>query len=169
MMKESQNLYAESLLKALGAHVSGGVGSADAGRAAVQATLQEWGVEDGDVQMTDGSGLSRYNLLTADALVTILAKVHQDDRLRGSFEHTLPIAGVDGTLAARMKGTPAMGNARAKTGSFSNARTVAGYVTTADGESLAFSIIANNYAIETAVIDSTTDSIINALAAFSRK
>jgi D-alanyl-D-alanine carboxypeptidase/D-alanyl-D-alanine-endopeptidase (penicillin-binding protein 4) len=119
--------------------------------------------------MTDGSGLSRYNLVTADALVTILSKVHQEDRLRESFEHSLPTAGVDGTLAARMKGTPAMGNARAKTGSFSNARAVAGYVTTADGETLAFSIIANNYAVDTAVIDRTSDVIINALATFSRK
>jgi D-alanyl-D-alanine carboxypeptidase/D-alanyl-D-alanine-endopeptidase (penicillin-binding protein 4) len=168
MMKESQNLYAESLLKALGAHVSGGVGSADAGRTAVQATLQAWGVQPGDVQLTDGSGLSRYNLVTADALVTILTRVHQDDRLRESFEHTLPIAGVDGTLDRRMKGTPAAANARAKTGSFTNARSLAGYVTTADGERLAFSILANNYAAPTELIDRTSDAIVNALATFSR-
>ncbi|MQA29531.1 MAG: D-alanyl-D-alanine carboxypeptidase/D-alanyl-D-alanine-endopeptidase [Luteitalea sp.] len=167
MMKMSQNLFAESLLKALGAHASG-VGSADAGRAAVQATLRAWGVPPGDVQMADGSGLSRYNLLTADALVTILARVHDNDRLRQRFEHTLPIAGVDGTLAQRMAGTRAFANARAKTGSFSNARALAGYVTTADGEMLAFSIIANNYAVQPEVIDRTSDFIVIALAQFSR-
>jgi D-alanyl-D-alanine carboxypeptidase/D-alanyl-D-alanine-endopeptidase (penicillin-binding protein 4) len=168
MMKESQNLYAESLLKTLGAYVSG-VGSAASGRTAVQATLQSWGIQDGDVQMTDGSGLSRYNLLTADALVAILTRVHQDDRLRDAFEQTLPIAGVDGTLEHRLKGTRAAANLRAKTGSFTNARALAGYLKTADGETLAVSIIANNYAAATEVIDRTSDAIINALAEFSRK
>jgi D-alanyl-D-alanine carboxypeptidase/D-alanyl-D-alanine-endopeptidase (penicillin-binding protein 4) len=168
MMKNSQNLYAESLLKTLGARTSG-IGSAEAGRTAVQATLEAWGVQSGDVQMADGSGLSRYNLVTADAMVTILTKVHQDERRREPFMHTLPIAGVDGTLEQRMIGTAAAGNARVKTGSFTNARAVAGYVTSADGETLAFSIIANNYAAPTELIDRTTDAIINALATFSRE
>jgi D-alanyl-D-alanine carboxypeptidase/D-alanyl-D-alanine-endopeptidase (penicillin-binding protein 4) len=168
MMKSSQNLYAESLLKALGAR-SSGLGSADAGRTAVQATLQAWSVEPGEVQMADGSGLSRYNLVTANALVTILTRVHEDDRLREAFEHTLPIAGVNGTLEQRMKATAAAGNARAKTGSFTNARAMAGYVTSADGEMLAFSILANNYAVSTELIDRTSDAIINALAQFSRR
>ena len=168
MMKLSQNLFAESLLRAMGARTSG-IGSAESGRAAVQSTLETWGLPASDVQMTDGSGLSRYNLVTPDALVTILSRVHRDDRLRAPFEHALPVAGVDGTLAARMKGTPAMANARAKTGSFSNARALAGYVTTADRETLAFSIIANNYAVGADVVDRASDAIVTALAAFSRK
>ena len=167
MMKLSQNLFAESLLRAIGVRASG-IGSAEAGREAVQTALQAWGIAPGDVQMTDGSGLSRYNLVTADALVAILSRVHHNERLRQPFEHALPIAGVDGTLAGRMKGTRAMANARGKTGSFSNARALAGYVTTADGESLAFSIIANNYAVETGVVDGISDAIITALATFSR-
>jgi D-alanyl-D-alanine carboxypeptidase/D-alanyl-D-alanine-endopeptidase (penicillin-binding protein 4) len=167
MMKLSQNLFAESILKALGAR-TGGVGSVEAGRAAVQTSLRAWGIPPGDVQMTDGSGLSRYNLLTADALVSILDRVYHDDRLRHPFERTLPIAGVDGTLAHRLAGTPAFANARAKTGSYSNARAMAGYVTTAAGETLAFSILANNYAVPPEVIDRASDTIVNALARFSR-
>ena len=66
-------------------------------------------------------------------------------RLRGPFEASLPIAGRDGTLANRMKGTAAEGNARAKTGSMTSVRGTSGYVTTADGEPLVFSIIANNF------------------------
>jgi D-alanyl-D-alanine carboxypeptidase/D-alanyl-D-alanine-endopeptidase (penicillin-binding protein 4) len=168
MMKLSQNLYAETLLKTLGARASG-VGSVEAGREAVDATLRGWGVGAGDVQMTDGSGLSRYNLITADALVSVLARVHHDEHLRDEFERALPIAGVDGTLSTRMKGTPAAGNARAKTGSLSNARAIAGYVRTADGEALAFSILANNYAVPPDLVDATADGIITALARFSRK
>jgi D-alanyl-D-alanine carboxypeptidase/D-alanyl-D-alanine-endopeptidase (penicillin-binding protein 4) len=168
MMKLSQNMFAETLLKTLGGRASG-VGSVDAGRAAVDGTLRAWGIPSGDVQMTDGSGLSRYNLITPEAQVAVLRHVYADDRLREPFERALPVAGVDGTLSRRMKGTAAEGNARAKTGSLSNARAVAGFVRTADGEPLAFSIIANNYAVPVDVIDSATDAIIVALAGFTRK
>jgi serine-type D-Ala-D-Ala carboxypeptidase/endopeptidase (penicillin-binding protein 4) len=95
--------------------------------------------------------------------------VYRDEHLRGAFERALPIAGVDGTLAKRMKGTKAAANVRAKTGSLSNARAIAGYVRTAEGEALAFSIIANNYAVPTDLVDTTADGIITALAGFSRK
>ena len=81
---------------------------------------------------------------------------------------SLPIAGRAGTLSARMKGTPAEGNVHAKTGSFSNARAVAGFARTADGEPVAFSIIANNYGAPPETIDRVTDSIIVALAKFTR-
>ncbi len=71
--------------------------------------------------------------------------VDRDDRMRGPFEESLPIAGRDGTLAARMKGTAAEGNARAKSGTLANVRSLAGYVTSADGEPLVFAIVANNF------------------------
>ena len=142
-MKNSQNQYAETFLKTMGAAT--GTPRAAAGRAAVQTTLQAWGVQPVDLIQRDGSGLSRYDYVTPEALATILVHVYRDDRLRGPFEATLPIAGRDGSLANRMKGTPAEGNARAKTGSMSNVRGLSGYVTTADGEPLVFSIIANNF------------------------
>ena len=77
--------------------------------------------------------------------------------------------GVDGTLGNRMKGTAAQDNVRAKTGSFSNARSVAGFVRTADGEPLAFAVLANNYGGPAIEIDNATDAILVALAEFSRK
>jgi D-alanyl-D-alanine carboxypeptidase/D-alanyl-D-alanine-endopeptidase (penicillin-binding protein 4) len=168
MMKLSQNLYAESLLKTVGSHASG-VGSTAAGRAVVDSTLASWGVAPGEVLEVDGSGLSRYNLATADALATVLRHVYTDERLRDPFIATLPRAAVDGTLSERMKGTPAADNVRAKTGSFSNARSVAGYVRTADGELLEFAVIANNYGAPASVIDNATDAILVALAKFSRQ
>src|SRR5262249_12506513 len=116
----------------------------------------------------DGRGLPRYDYVTADALVGILTHVARDARLRGPFEASLPIAGRDGTLANRMKGTAAEGNARAKTGSMSNVRAVSGYVTTADGEPLVFSILANNFETPAATINDATDRIVVALASFKR-
>src|SRR5207248_11371195 len=98
-----------------------------------------------DLIQRDGSGLSRYDYVTADALVSILAHIDRDDRLRGPFEASLPIAGRDGTLVNRMKGTAAEGDARAKTGSMANARVLLGHVTSAAGEPLVFSILANNF------------------------
>jgi D-alanyl-D-alanine carboxypeptidase len=99
----------------------------------------------------------------------VLRHVYQDQRLRDPFIGTLPRAGVDGTLGERMKGTAAADNVRAKTGSFSNARSVAGYVRTADGEPLEFVVMANNYGAPPKVIDDATDAILVSLARFSRR
>jgi serine-type D-Ala-D-Ala carboxypeptidase/endopeptidase (penicillin-binding protein 4) len=176
LMKMSQNLYAETLLKTLGqkqvSDVSDtcpcvGASAAD-GRAAVQTTLQPWGVPAESMIQRDGSGLSRYDYVTADALVTILTHVDRDQRLRGPFEASLPIAGRDGTLANRMKGTAAEGNARAKSGSMSNVRALSGYVTSADGEPLVFSIVANNFETTADVVNRATDAIVVRLADFRR-
>jgi serine-type D-Ala-D-Ala carboxypeptidase/endopeptidase (penicillin-binding protein 4) len=166
MIKLSQNLYAETLLKSLGA--AAGVGTAEAGRSAAVSIVREWGVTPADLVIADGSGLSRYNLATPEAIVTILTHVDRDDRLRAPFEAALPLAGRDGTLAQRMRGTAAEGNARAKTGSFSNARALSGYVRTADDEPLVFSIIVNNFGTTPEVVEQTMDSIVVLLASFRR-
>jgi len=172
MMKLSQNLYAETLLKTLGTTVSGtgstALGSTSGGQAIVRDIIQTWGLSPSALQMADGSGLSRHNLVTPRALVEILVHVHRDERLRGPFESTLPVAGVDSTLTHRLQGTPAEGNALVKTGSMLNVRAAAGYVRTADAEPLAFAIIANNYAVPPSVVDTAADGIIAALAAFRR-
>ena len=166
MMKNSQNLYAETLLRTLG----GQPATLDGGRRALQAVLQEWGVHStADLVVADGSGLSRDDLVTPEAMLTILAHVAGDEQLRGPFQAALPVAGVDGTLAQRMKGTPAAGNVRAKTGSFSNARAIAGYVTSADGEPLVFSIEANNFGVAPSVVERAEDAIVVRLARFSRR
>lgn len=167
MMQLSQNLFAESLLRTLGVLVTR-EGTASAGVAAVRDSLAAWGIPVEDFVIVDGSGLSRYDLLTARAATTVLAHVYADDTLREPYLATLPVAGVSGTLVTRMKGTPAEGNVHAKTGSFGNARAVAGFVRTADGEMLAFSIVANNYNIAPPAVDRATDAIIAALARFRR-
>jgi serine-type D-Ala-D-Ala carboxypeptidase/endopeptidase (penicillin-binding protein 4) len=167
LMKLSQNLYAETFLRTLGRERGQG-GTGEAGGQVVRQVLASWGVPESEVVMADGSGLSRYDLVTADAMVSVLAHVYADARLRGPYVAALPIAGRAGTLSARMRGTAAEGNVQAKTGSFTNARAVAGFVRTADGEPLAFSIMANNYGVSPDSVDRITDAVIVALAEFSR-
>jgi D-alanyl-D-alanine carboxypeptidase/D-alanyl-D-alanine-endopeptidase (penicillin-binding protein 4) len=166
-MKISQNLYAESFLKTLAA-APGIVPTAAAGWKAAAAILEPWGVGAGDLIQRDGSGLTRYDFVTPAALVTILTHIDRDPRLRGPFEASLPIAGRDGTLANRMKGTAAEGNARAKTGSMTPVRGTSGYVTAADGEPLVFSILVNGYDTPGSTITAAEDAIIVRLATFRR-
>jgi D-alanyl-D-alanine carboxypeptidase/D-alanyl-D-alanine-endopeptidase (penicillin-binding protein 4) len=166
LMKASQNLYAETLLKTIGR--ASGSPTFAGGRAAVQAALQPWGVGAGDLIDRDGSGLSRYDFVTPAALVAILTHIARDETLRAPFEAALPIAGRDGTLSTRLKGTPAEGNARAKTGSMANVRALSGYVTSAEGEPLVWSIIANNFDTTPDTITNVADAIVVRLATFRR-
>jgi D-alanyl-D-alanine carboxypeptidase/D-alanyl-D-alanine-endopeptidase (penicillin-binding protein 4) len=158
LMKASQNLYAETLLKTIGS--ANGAATALAGRGAAEAALQRWGVAADGMILRDGSGLSRYDYVTPETLVVILSHVAADERLRGPFEASLPVAGRDGTLANQFKGTPADGRVRAKTGSMANVRSLAGYATTAAGEPLVFSIIANNFSAAPPVIVAAVDEIV---------
>jgi D-alanyl-D-alanine carboxypeptidase/D-alanyl-D-alanine-endopeptidase (penicillin-binding protein 4) len=167
LMKASQNLYAETLLRALGTQT--GNGSTAAGQDVIREVLTGWGVSPDAYVLADGSGLSRYNYITADAIARILSRMAADPRHAASFEATLPIAGQDGTLARRMKGTPAENNVKAKTGSMSNVRALSGYVATRDGEQLVFSIIANNFNVPAETIDAAVDAAVVRLAEFTRK
>jgi serine-type D-Ala-D-Ala carboxypeptidase/endopeptidase (penicillin-binding protein 4) len=167
LMKVSQNQYAETLLKSVSA-APGVVPTAAAGWRAALTIFERWGLPAGSLIQRDGSGLTRYDFVTPEAIVLILTHVDRDPRLRGPFEASLPIAGRDGTLANRMKGTPAEGNVRAKTGSMTAVRGTSGYVTSADGEPLVFCILANNYDAPASTITAAEDTIIVRLAQFHR-
>jgi D-alanyl-D-alanine carboxypeptidase/D-alanyl-D-alanine-endopeptidase (penicillin-binding protein 4) len=167
LMKVSQNLYAETLLKALGASRNG-LGTAEGGRAAVRAALTGWGVPADGYVLYDGSGLSRYNYATASTIATVLERMYKDPNHRDAFVATLPIAGKDGTIATRMRHTRAEGNAVAKTGSISNVRSLSGYVKTRDGETLVFSMLANDFVIPSATIAWIADLGVEILANFTR-
>jgi serine-type D-Ala-D-Ala carboxypeptidase/endopeptidase (penicillin-binding protein 4) len=168
LMKVSQNLYAETLLKALGASKNS-LGTTAGGRLAAQNILTSWGVPPDGYVMYDGSGLSRYNYVTASTITTILEHMYKDPRHHDAFMATLPIAGKDGTIASRMRGTRAEGNAAAKTGSISNARSLSGFVKTRDGEMLVFSILSNDFIIPSATITYIADLAVETLSNFSRK
>ena len=163
MMKVSQNLYAETLLKAIGA-IQGQPATAERGRAAARAIFTRWNIAPGSYVQADGSGLSRYDYVTPEMIVRLLERLHGDPRHRDAFVATLPIAGKDGTISTRMRATRADANAVAKTGSISNVRALSGYVRTRDGELLAFSILANNFTIPAATVNWMTDLAVETLA-----
>lgn len=159
-LKASQNYYGEMLLKALGRGDATRPGSSERGREAVRQTLAAWKIPGDALVMYDGSGLSRYNYLSAELLVAVLERVWRDERLRGPFLAALPVGGHDGTLEARMR-TPALDRrVQAKTGTINNVRSLAGYVEAASGEKFAFAMIANHYTAPNAEIDAVMEAAL---------
>jgi D-alanyl-D-alanine carboxypeptidase/D-alanyl-D-alanine-endopeptidase (penicillin-binding protein 4) len=149
VQKPSQNLYTDLLLAHLGAlrqsPTARSLESAeDAGLRELSRFLGEAGVRRADVQFEEGSGLSRNNLTTPNATIALLQFMHRH-REAAAYLDALPVAGVDGTLRNRMKATAAAGNLKAKTGTLRWANSLSGYVTSAAGEQLAFSIMLNRY------------------------
>ena len=167
-LKPSQNLYAELILRALGKATSANQKqtSEEAGIAAVKEFLARAGVEPSRVVMLDGSGLSRANLVTADATMRLL--VYMNTHRAGSvFREALPVAGLDGTLRNRMKGTPAQNNVRAKTGTLGTATSLSGYLFSASGERLVFSLMINNPPRDVDPRNGFTDAVAVLLASFT--
>ncbi|MGB7553331.1 MAG: D-alanyl-D-alanine carboxypeptidase/D-alanyl-D-alanine-endopeptidase [Candidatus Korobacteraceae bacterium] len=140
--KVSQNLHAELMLRLLGKE-KGTSGSIQGGLEVLRGFLIRAGIKPEQFVFLDGSGLSRENLVTPDAVVAILLYCHQQPWGQ-LYEDTLPIAGVDGSLSERFRNMPVMGLVHAKTGSLAHVYSLAGYATTQRGEHIAFSIMTNN-------------------------
>jgi D-alanyl-D-alanine carboxypeptidase/D-alanyl-D-alanine-endopeptidase (penicillin-binding protein 4) len=162
MAKPSQNQIAEILFKTLALEKTG-IGTADSARRVVERQLLAWGALPDGFAVRDGSGLSRHDYVTPETIVRVL------DAMRTSRDFpvwydALPIAGVDGTISARMKGTPAERNVRAKTGTVDKARSLSGYVTTADGRMLLFSLLCNNFTVPNREVERVQDAILVLLA-----
>ncbi|HEX8118409.1 MAG TPA: D-alanyl-D-alanine carboxypeptidase/D-alanyl-D-alanine-endopeptidase, partial [Pyrinomonadaceae bacterium] len=168
-LKPSQNLYAELLLRTLG-KVAGPpdpkLSSEDAGEQVVRKFLTQAGIDPSGLVMNDGSGLSRSDLVTADTTLQLLVYMNRH-RFGSEFRLALPVAGVDGTLRNRMKGTPAQGNVRAKTGTLGTATSLSGYVFSAAGERLVFSLMINNPPRDANPRTDFTDVIAVLLASFA--
>lgn len=142
---KSNNHYAESLLKTLGASKTGKQGTTENGIKAVENYWKDRGIDISGLHMADGSGLSRANTITTKTQATILSKIYRDSLMYPAFNASLPIAGKNGSMTNLCKGTFAEGNMRAKTGYINRARGYCGYVKTKTGKELAFSILFNNY------------------------
>lgn len=176
-LKPSQNLYTELILRTLGkvapppppATTSNFTQTSDElGLEAVKSFLKTVGLRPEALVLDDGSGLSRNDMITAEASVQLLTFMSKH-KYATVFRDALPIGGVDGTLRNRFKGTPAENNVRAKTGSLSSAASLGGYMTTAGGEKLAFSIMVNNYPRDFDPRSSCIDPITVLLASFAGK
>ena len=176
-LKPSQNLYTELILRTLGKVAPPSPQttpsnlpqtSEELGLEAVKSFLKTVGIRPESLVLDDGSGLSRNDMITPEASVQLLMFMSKH-RYASVFRDALPIAGVDGTLRNRFKGTPAENNVRAKTGSLSSAASLGGYMTSAAGEKLAFSIMVNNYPRDFDPRSACIDPIAVLLAAFSGK
>ncbi|MFN2382801.1 MAG: D-alanyl-D-alanine carboxypeptidase/D-alanyl-D-alanine-endopeptidase [Gemmatimonadota bacterium] len=168
-LKISDNLTGELLLKAIGAVTAGPPGSYAKGLAAERAFLADAvGLDTLALRLADGSGVSRYNLVTARQLVHLLAYMAGRSDLGPVYAAALPIAGVDGTLENRLGDTAAARRALAKTGSLEGVSTISGYVLSAEGERLAFSVLMEFYVGSTTPRRVVQDSLVAALARFRR-
>ncbi len=139
--KVSQNLQAELILRRLGG--LDGTGSRAAGLEQVEAVLAEAGVDRAAFDLHDGSGMSAYNRVTPRATTTFLLWTARQP-WGVAWRETLPVGGRDGTLARRFVGTPLEGRVFAKTGTLNGVNALAGFLTAASGQTLVFSIYAND-------------------------
>lgn len=159
--KVSQNLHAELALRLLGKERGSG-GTIEGGLDVVRTFLAGVGIQPQEYAFYDGSGLSRQNLVTPHAVVELLRYAAEQPWFEG-YRGSLPVAGVDGSLADRFKGTPAAGNLAGKTGSLGHVNVLSGYATTARGERVAFSVMTNNHNLENSRALATIDRIVLAI------
>jgi D-alanyl-D-alanine carboxypeptidase/D-alanyl-D-alanine-endopeptidase (penicillin-binding protein 4) len=164
-LKWSRNIYAETMLRSMAPE--GKPKSAAGGLAAIEATLNKWGIFREYFLARDGSGLSRYDYLTADALTWLLTYLWADPKHAELFRAALPVFGVTGNIANRLKDTPASGRVWAKTGSMSQVRSLSGYIVTVEGEPLVFSFMVNGFRVPTREIDAAIDRALLRLVGFA--
>ncbi|GMU84795.1 MAG: peptidase M15 [Ignavibacteriales bacterium] len=165
--KNSQNFFAEQLLKAI-AYERTGLGTSSGGIRQIKQISPRMGINSDNFTMADGSGLSRLNLVSAQQLVSLLRYMYQSDNFN-DFYNSLPIAGKDGTLADRMRKSAAFEKIRAKTGYIGGVRSLSGYAMTADGETVAFSMIVNNFTVPLVLAENLQDMICLRLSTLRRK
>lgn len=162
MMKPSQNQIAEALLLTVGRELRDDA-TAQGGAMVVDSLLRAWHLPADELRMADGSGLSRYNLVSPRLLTGLL--VHMDrSASRDAWLASLPRAGVDGTLRDRMQEPPLEGQVIAKTGTLSGVRSLSGYLTTTTGERVAFSFMVDNHLRSVAEVDRVVEAALHAVA-----
>lgn len=156
-MKPSQNQIGEMLFKTVALQRTD-TGTARVARRLAAERLRAWGASPDGFLVWDGSGLSRQDLISPETLVKVLDAMRRGQHFLVYYD-ALPVAGIDGTLRTRMRSTVGEANVRGKTGTLSNVRSLSGYVTTADGRQLIFSVLANHYLVPTDYITRVQDSI----------
>lgn len=163
MMKNSDNLYAESMFWQLASFNSVKWCSDKNGIRQIVNTLHKAGASSNDVSVVDGSGVSLYNYHTANTQVAMLRYAYHNENIFKYLYPSLPVAGKDGTLSDRMKTGNSQYNVHAKTGTLNGVSSLCGYVTASNGHMLAFSIIMNGV-LKNATGHKFQDSICTILA-----
>lgn len=176
-MKPSQNMYTETILRTLGEWlrekdlrdaatenrqpVYQTQDSVDVGLAATKAFRQEIGIPVDAVVQHDGSGLSRHDLITPSSVVRLYTYMAKQSKFAQAWRDALAVGGVDGTLRRRFAGTPAANNLRGKTGTIDQVSALSGYMTTAGGEPVVFSIVVNGVPGESTRVRLIDDIVLN--------
>jgi D-alanyl-D-alanine carboxypeptidase/D-alanyl-D-alanine-endopeptidase (penicillin-binding protein 4) len=165
--KNSQNFFAEQLLKTIGLEKEG-YGTVANGVKAESKLFKEMGINPESMILVDGSGLSRLDYVTPKQFVTLLSFMYKSDYFIPFF-NSLSIAGVDGSLGDRLQNTNAKDKIRGKAGYLEGVRSLTGYAFTADNEPVAFSIIVNNFNVPVKLAENIQDLVCLRLANFKRK
>lgn len=163
LLKNSDNLHAEALFFQLANAAAGKHCTWKDGAKQIENVLRAAGASTSNVEVADGSGVSLYDYVTADAQVALLRYAYRNNNIYQYFYPALPIAGVDGTLSNRMKSGNAYRNVHAKTGTVRGVSCLCGYVTASNGHLLAFSIL-NNGILTTQTARNYQDRICQELA-----
>ena len=159
--KVSQNLHAEILLRLLGRE-RGTAGTVEGGLEVLRQFLTQAGIASDQYAFYDGSGLSRQNLVTPHAIVQLL-RYAASQPWGATYRSTLPVAGVDGSLAERLTSPSLQKRVSAKTGSLGGVRALSGYATTKSGQPVVFSILSNNLNAPAKRVTDTIDQIVEAI------
>ncbi len=165
--KNSQNFFAEQLLKTIG-YEKKGLGTSANGITSITPILRDMGINPESLVMVDGSGLSPLNLASPKQIVALLNYMYKSKYFI-PFYNSLSIAGVDGTFGNRLKNTKAEGRIRAKTGYLDAVRSISGYAYTADNEPVVFSMIVNDFNVPVKLAENLQDLVCLRLANFRRK
>ena len=163
MDKYSYNFHAEQVLRALGSEVLGPPGTPEKGVAVIQGYLSEVGLEPTDYHLVNGSGLSREISIQPSAMTAVLMDMVHDGKVGPEFQSSLAIAGVDGTLARRIREDPA--RMRGKTGTLDGVHCLVGYLDASDGERYAFAFFANGDRATSASVKALQDRMARAMLA----
>ena len=170
MNKPSDNFYAITIFKVVGAVYDSAPGTLNKGADAVVKLFTNIGITRSEYEFLEGSGLTRFNYTTSNVYIQLLKYMFDDVKSFDMFYSSLPVAGVDGTLKKRMIGTEAMYNVHAKTGSINGVSTLTGYAISRDNELLIFYIAMNGFkGANWAPYRDKQDEICEVLCSFSRK
>ena len=168
MNKESDNLSAEMILRALAFEFYGGPASAENGVKLIDSLIILADCNPDDYSIVDGSGLSHYNLISADLLISVLKYIYYiNSDIYEIIINSFPIAGIDGTLEERMTAGPAYNNVHAKTGTLTGVSCLAGYLNSGNGHKIAFSIFIENFVFKAKTARLIQDEICQILCSIN--
>ncbi|WAL58690.1 D-alanyl-D-alanine carboxypeptidase/D-alanyl-D-alanine endopeptidase [Thermocoleostomius sinensis] len=161
--RESNNLYAEVLLRSLGKRNEEATSTLEAGIAALEMTFNGWGINPDSYALVDGSGLSRHNLVSPEAIVQTLQIMARSSNA-STYRHSLALAGVNGTLQNRFRQTLVEQKLRGKTGQLRNAMALSGYLELGHQSALVFSLLVNPFHQAPSQVQTSLDAIVEQLA-----